>query len=80
MWPMQADREEVVFGEDVYWLLSDVTYFLIEESCTVRVGHKKQFLNFFFRYLLRLTLKECSSVSLSGADIKTSYSIAECCS
>jgi len=31
MWPMQADREEVVFGEDVYWLLSDVTYFLIKE-------------------------------------------------
>ena len=28
---MQAEREEVVFGEDVYLLLLDVTCFLIEE-------------------------------------------------
>ena len=37
MWPMQADREEVVFGEDVYWLLTDVTYFVIEECTIVKI-------------------------------------------
>ena len=46
MWPIQADQEEVVFGEDAYWLLVDATCFLIEErvsSCKFRVGHKKIF-------------------------------------
>ena len=51
MWPIQADQEEVVFGEDAYWLLVDATCFMIEErvsSCKFRVGHKKKFLLYVF--------------------------------
>ena len=58
---MRADRGEVVFGEDVYWLLVDVTCVLIEErvsSCKVHLGNKKY---------CQLREHSCSTCNQSGS-------------
>ena len=60
---MQAD---VVFGEDVYWLLVDVTCVLIEErvsSCKVHLGNKNNSLHVY----CQLREHSCSTCNQSGS-------------